>query len=280
MAKFTLKPTALCASAACIAVLSSAAAQNQTPIPDFSSNNAGWTGTGGMTAMPGSPAPVGQDPSRPLVGNIGRLPGQQPTFPYADLTDPNLTPFAREGLRRVNEAADAGFAMYSRESRCWDTGVPLYLNNPAQPTFFLQTPKEVTTIWQMDQQVRHIYLNVPHSRNPKPSWYGESVGHYEGGTLVVDTIGQNTQTFLDNFRTPHSDKLHVIERYRLVDNGNTLEAEVTIEDPVALVQPLHVVKHWRKVEGPMTESRCADGEMVNPFGQKTDPIPTAKTPDF
>jgi len=55
---------------------------------------------------------------------------------------------------------------------------------------------------------------------------------------------------------------------------------VTIEDPVAFVQPLHVVKHWRKVQGPMTESRCADGEMVNPFGQKTDPIPTAKTPDF
>src|SRR5205085_7704674 len=114
MGKFTLKLMALCASAACVAVLSSAAAQNQTPIPDFSTNNAGCTGMGGMTAMQGSPPPVGQDPSRPLVGNIGRLPGQQPTFPYAALTDPNLTPFAREGLRKVNQAADAGFAMYSR----------------------------------------------------------------------------------------------------------------------------------------------------------------------
>jgi hypothetical protein len=280
MATFTSKRVALCASLACIAALSSAAAQNQTLIPDFSSNNAGWTGMGGMTAMPGSPEPVGQHPSRPLIGNIGRLPGQQPTFPYADLTNPNLTPFAREGLRKVNEAADAGFAMYSRESRCWDTGVPLYLNNPAQPTFFLQSPKQVTMIWQMDQQVRRVYLNVPHTANPKPSWYGESVGHYEGDTLVVDTIGQNTRSFLDNFRTPHSDKLHVVERYRLVDNGNTLEAEVTIDDPVALVKPLHLVKHWRKVVGPMTESRCADGEMVNPFGQKTDPIPSTKTPDF
>jgi hypothetical protein len=188
MAKFILKRIGLCASAACVAVLSSAVAQNQTLIPDFSSNNVGWTGMGGMTAMPGSPAPVGQDPSRPLVGHIGRLPGQQPTFPYADLTNPNLAPFAREGLRKVNEAADAGFAMYSRESRCWDTGVPLYLNNPAQPTFFLQTPRDVTTVWQMDRQVRHIYLNVPRSVNPKPSWYGESVGHYEGDTLIVDTL--------------------------------------------------------------------------------------------
>ena len=265
-------------AAAFVSATEMASAQNA--VPDFSSNNAGWTGMGGMTAMPGSPAPVGQDPSRPLVGNIGRLPGQQPTFPYADLTNPNLTPFAREGLRRVNEAADAGFAMYSRESRCWHTGVPVYLNNPAQPTFFLQTPRQVTMIWQMDQQVRHVYLDVPHSANPKPSWYGESIGHYEGDTLVVDTIGQDTRTFIDNFRTPHSDRLHVVERYHLIDGGNTMEAEVTIEDPVSLIQPLHVVKHWRKVQGPMTESRCADGESVNPYGQKTDPLPTASRPDF
>src|SRR6266576_1837314 len=250
----------------------------QNAVPDFSSNNAGWTGMGCMVAMPGSPPPVAQDPSRPLVGN--NLPGQQPTFPYADLNNPNLTQFAKNGLRKVNEAADAGFAMYSRESRCWHTGVPVYLNNPAQPTFFLQTRKQVTMIWQMDQQVRHVYIDVPHSANPKRSWYGESIGHYEGDTLVVDTIGQDTRTFIDNFRTPHSDKLHVVERYHLIDGGNTMEAEVTIEDPVSLIQPLHVVKHWRKVQGPMTESRCADGESVNPYKQKTDPLPTASRPDF
>jgi len=261
-------------------VLPTEIASAQNAVPDFSSNNAGWTGMGGMTAMPGTPPPTGQDPSRPLVGNIGRQPGQQPTFPYADINNPNLTQFAKDGLRKVNQAADAGFAMYSRESRCWDTGVPVYLQNPAQPTFFLQTPKQVTMIWQMDQQVRRVYLNVPHSANPKPSWYGESVGHYEGEWLVVDTIGQNTRTFLDNFRTPHSDKLHVVERYHLIDDGKTMEAEVTIEDPVALIKPLHVVKRWRKVEGPMTESRCADGEMVNPYNQNTDRIPTASKPDF
>ena len=66
---------------------------------------------------------------------------------------------------------------------------------------------------------------------PKPSWYGKSIGHYEDGTLVVDTIGQNTKTFVDNYRTPHSEKLHVVERYRLVDDGKFLEAAVTIEIP-------------------------------------------------
>jgi hypothetical protein len=58
-----------------------------------------------------------------------------------------------------------------------------------------------------DQQVRRVWMNVPHTANPKPSWYGESVGHYEGDSLVVDTIGLNDRTFLDNFRTPHTEKL-------------------------------------------------------------------------
>ena len=113
---------------AALMILGAQAAFAQNATPDFSSNNTGWTGMGGMTAMPGSPEPTGQEPSRPLIGNIGRQPGQQPTFPYADLANQNLTPFAKESLKKVNEAADAGFAMYSLESRCWHTGVPLYLN--------------------------------------------------------------------------------------------------------------------------------------------------------
>jgi hypothetical protein len=173
-----------------------------------------------------------------------------------------------------------GLAMYSRESRCWATGVPTYLLNPGGPTFFVQTPEKVTMIWQMDHQVRHIYLDVPHSANPKPSWYGESVGHYEGDTLVVDTIGQNTETFVDNYRTPHSDKLHVVERFRLIEDGKGLEAEVTMEDPATFIRPVHVVHRWRRVQGPMIESTCAEGEISNPFNQDTEPVPTAAKPDF
>ena len=161
------------------------------------------------------------------------------------------------------------------------SGVPTYLLNPAQPTFFLQTPKKITMIWQMDQQVRHVYMDVPHSANPKPSWYGESVGHYEGDTLVIDTIGLNTKTFIDNYRTPHGDKLHVVERYRMIEDGKTLEASVTIEDPAALKQPLRVVHRWRKVTGPIIESRCADGESFNPFDtQRVEKMPVADKPDF
>jgi hypothetical protein len=154
-----------------------------------------------VVTIPGMPPPVSQDPERPLVPNGT---GRQSTFPYADLNNPNLTPFGREGLRKANVLADSGFAMYSRASRCWAVGVPVADNSVVQPIFFIQTQNEVTTINQGDAIVRHVYMNVPHSANPKPSWYGESVGHYEADTLVVDTIAQDTRTFVDNFRTPHS----------------------------------------------------------------------------
>ena len=80
-----------------------------------------------------------------------------------------------------------------------------------------------------NHQQRHIYLNVPHSKTVKPSWSGESVGYYEGDTLVVDTIGITTRTFVDDYQTPHTDKLHVVERYRLVDGGKGMEVRLHIE---------------------------------------------------
>ena len=260
--------------------LSSALAQDgaKTNVPDFSSNDSGWISIGtNWIAAPGSPPPVTDDPAHPYVPNNT---GKQPTFRVANIDNPNLTQFAKDELKKSNDEVLRGKAMYARESRCWATGVPTYLLNPAQPTFLLQTPAKVTMIWQMDHQVRHVYLNVPHSENPKPSWYGESVGHYEGDTLVVDTIGQNAKTFVDNYRTPHSEKLHVVERYRLVDDGKTLQADVTIEDPATFIKPLQVIHRWRRAQGPMRESSCAEGELVNPFQQDVESLPTADKPDF
>jgi hypothetical protein len=96
--------------------------------------------------------------------------------------------------------------------------------------------------------VRRIYLDVPHPESPKPSWNGESVGHYEGNTLVVDTIGLNDKTSVDNFCTPHSEKLHVIERYRLADGGKFLDTEILKDDPEVFLKPLHVTKRSPRVD--------------------------------
>jgi hypothetical protein len=246
--------------------------------PDFSANNAGWVSVGGeWTPLPGSPSPVTQDPAHRYVPNNT---GGQPTFRMADLSNPNLTRFAKDALKKANEEVLAGKPMWSRSSRCWATGVPAFLLTPAQPMFFVQTPQQVRMIAQHDNDVRRIYLNVPHSENPKPSWYGESVGHYEGDTLVIDTVGLNDKTFVDNFRTPHSDKLHVVERLRLVEGGRFLEAEVLIDDPAIFLKPLHVTKRSRRVEATLAEWRCAAGEMNNPFTQGADPLPIAEKAEF
>jgi hypothetical protein len=249
----------------------------QSP-PDFSAAKAGWVSVGGeWTPLPGSPPPVKQDPTyRYVPNNVGG----QPTFRIADLDNPNLTQFAKDSLKRTNDEVLAGKPMWSRSARCWATGVPAFLLTPAQPMFFIQTPQQVRMIAQHDSDVRRVYLNVPHSESLKPSWYGESVGYYEGDTLVIDTVGLNDKTFVDNFRTPHSEKLHVVERLRLVEGGRFLEAEVLIDDPAVFLKPLHVTKRSRRVEATLAEWRCAAGEMNNPFAKDADPLPIAEKSDF
>jgi hypothetical protein len=265
----------LLAGVFCIGV--APALPQQSP-PDFSANNAGWISVGGeWTPLPGSPSPVTQDPTHRYVPNNV---GGQPTFRIADVNNPNLTQFAKDQLKKANEEVLAGKPQWSRSSRCWATGVPAFLLTPAQPMFFVQTPQQVRMIAQHDNDVRRIYMNVPHSENPKPSWYGESVGHYEGDTLVIDTVGLNDKTFVDNFRTPHSDKLHVVERLRLIEGGRFLEAEVVIDDPAVFLKPLHVTKRSRRVDATLAEWRCAAGEMNNPFTEGADPLPVAEKAEF
>jgi hypothetical protein len=198
---------------ACAVLLSTGAAWAQDAaskkIPDFMADGFGWESGGGMTPVPGSPSPVTQDTRYEFVGNnTGRTPDgnySQPNWRHADLNNPNLTEFAKEGLRKANAMKEAGFSMYSRTARCLMPGVPVYNLSPGR-TFFLQTPEKVVMIWQRDQIHRTVWLNREHSKNPKPSWNGESVGHYEGDELVVTTVGQNTGSWSDQFRTPHGER--------------------------------------------------------------------------
>jgi hypothetical protein len=257
------------------AVVAPALAQ-ETP-PDFSANRAGWVSVGGeWSPLPDSPPAVKQDPARRYVPNNT---GGQPTFRMADIDNPNLTQFAKDSLKKSNDEVLAGKPMWSRSSRCWATG-PAFWLTPVQPMFFVQTSRQVLILAQHDNDVRRIYLNQPHSENPKPTWYGESVGRYEGDTLVVDTIGFNDKTFVDNFRTPHSEKLHMTERFRLVEGGKFLETEIVMDDPEVFLRPLHVTKRARRVEATIAEWRCAAGEMNNPFTAGADPLPVAEKPDF
>jgi len=119
-------------------------------------------------------------------------------------------------------------------------------------------------------------LNEPHSANVKPSWLGESVGHYEGDTLVVDTIGLNTKTVVDSFRTPHTEKLHVVERWHLIDGGNMLEVNITVDDPDTFHRPWQTYQRYQRGLRPLAEFICAENNQ-NLFDYH---MPVADKPDF
>jgi hypothetical protein len=82
----------------------------------------------------------------------------------------------------------------------------------------LQQPHQITFLYDYSYEIRHVRMNEPHPAHVTPSWYGDSVGRYEGDTLVIDTVGIRTDrpfAMLDFFGTPYTKALHVVERYRL-----------------------------------------------------------------
>jgi hypothetical protein len=115
-------------------------------------------------------------------------------------------------------------------------------------------------------------LRVPQSAKPKPSWYGESIGHYEGDELVVDTIGVNDKTYVDNYRTPHTDRIHVVERFNLIEGGSKLQSLVTVTDPGAFKMTWSGLQRWRRLtDRPMVENLCAENN-ADFFGYDAHPI--------
>ena len=237
-----------------------AQAPGKDAIPALASISFAWLAVGAdwRAPPPGSGhGPMKQDPAYPFHGNLDG-PGQV-TIRLGDTKDPVLKPWAAAQMLASNEEAISGKRQvpFTAQGRCYPGGVPGQLLYPAEPFYFIQTPKEVWMIWQRDHMVRRIYLTDKHSDNVKPSWFGESIGHYENGdTLVVDTIGLSTKTsFIDNFRTPHSLKEHVVERFRLPADGKTLEVAVTVEDPDTFNEPLHLRQGLAQGEQPDAGNR-------------------------
>ena len=272
----------VCAAAVVSTALAADAAEQAAAVPNFGPNS----DTAWIPARPAGddfippesgPGPVMSEKDHPYVPN-----GQgKVSYRIADLSNPILQPWAAERMKQPNEDVRAGKVPFTADSRCWPGGVPGFdIYARVRPIYFLQTPKDVTIIEESDMQVRHIYLNVPHSANPKPSWYGESVGHYEGDELVVDTIGLNDKTFVDSYRTPHTTKMHVVERFKMLDGGKILQASITVDDPGAFTMPWSALQRWkRREEGPIIELICAENP-TDYFHNEAGPIPRAEKPDF
>jgi hypothetical protein len=274
---------AYCIAACAMYTHAGAQAPAKGGIPNLASSSFAWLAAGAEWRDPpaGLRGPIRNDPDHPFHGNNDG-PGQV-TPRIGNYKDPVLKPWAAAQMRASNEEVLSGKRglPFAAQALCYPGGVPGQLLYPAEPFYFIQTPKQVWMIWQRDHMVRRIYLTDKHSNNVKPSWFGESIGRYENGdTLIVDTIGLSTKnSYIDNYRTPHTEKLHVVERFKLSGDGRMLEALVTVEDPDTFNEPLHMVQRWRKVDNPLLETVCAENN-ADYFNRNLFPIPEARKPDF
>ena len=241
-----------------------------------------------LDPLPGSGhGPIKTDPRYPYnsqIQNGGLFRGGELTVAIVDTHDPVLKPWAAKQMQESNEELLSGKRKlhFVAQSRCWPGGVPgqdLFL----EPLYFVQIPKQVLMVWQRNNWVRHVFLQDKHSPDVKPSWFGESIGHYEGGdTFVVDTIGiaGGPLHFIDNFHTPHTDKLHVVERFTVSADAKKLSVVIRVEDPDTFNAPLTLVDNWRRNDVAISESVCAEDGGVDHFGLNLYPYPQASKPDF
>jgi hypothetical protein len=268
---------------AAVTGLGAAATSSSAEAPNFMGDrNTAWvpdrTTGDDFLPPPNGPGPVMSRKDHPYVPNG---PGRQPTYRIADLTNPILKPWAAEQMKKANDEVLAGKVPYIAREHCWPAGVPGFtVLTRVQPIHFIQTPTRVLIFNELNAEVRRIDLDVPHSAKPKFSWYGESVGHYEGDELVVDTIGISDKSYVDNYRTPHTDQIHVVERFSLIEGGSKLESLVTVSDPGAFNMPWSGLQRWRRLtDRPMLENLCAENNL-DPFGYDRYPVPQAAKPDF
>jgi hypothetical protein len=146
-----------------------------------------------------------------------------------------LQPWAREiANKRLQDAKD-GHPFAHTKARCLPAGLPKSMDPPnSLPMQILINPGQITILFEEFNDFRIIHMGGKHPA-PKeldPTFFGHSIGHWEGKTLVVDSVGFNTETTIDSFGMPHSEDMHVIERIRRT-GPDTLEDLITIEDPKA-----------------------------------------------
>jgi hypothetical protein len=179
-------------------------------------------------------------------------------------------------------------------------------------TQILQQRDQIVILYNYGHQIRHIHLNQPHPAQVTPSWYGDSVGHFEGDTLVVDTVGVKVGPFsmIDRFGTPYTEAMHLIERFRLIDietanaamarnerengriepdggggrpdpndKGKALQISFTVEDPNVFTALWSATVTYRRNIQSWNERPCA--ENLHNYGVADDPkVPMAETTDF
>ena len=269
------------------------------PIPDFSGV---WSHPflTGFEPPASGPGPITNRSRRPDgIGNFQQLVG--------DYANPILKPDAARIVKEHGELSLAGKDYPTPSNQCWPGGIPYVFWDFLVQIF--QRPDHITIAYRHGNEVRRVRMNDSHPARVTPSWYGDSVGHYEGDALVIDTIGikRGPYAMLDMYGTPFSDKLHVVERYRLVDyaeaadaiarnakenlhagagwdfdpkyRGKVLQLLFTVEDRDEFTMPWTATITYRPSIDPWTELICAENQREY-YNNRDSRIPTAEKPDF
>lgn len=221
-----------------------------------------------------SPAPAGSAPPNPDPKNFEGVWWLQ-GYEYLIGPEPGVAPPLKPEYMRILErrirAKNKGEPEADASTQCLPHGMPRLMESP-YPIEIVQTPGKLTFLHEVAHNVRHIYLNRQHPKNVKLSYLGDSVARWEGDTLIVDTIGLNDKTFIDDEGSSHSTQEHTIERYRKIDGGSKLELTMTVEDPVTLEHPYSYkrIYHWRPDIRPQ-EYVCEENNRNAPVNGITSP---------
>jgi hypothetical protein len=260
--------------------------------------------------MPSGPQPLRNLSRRPDgTAEAGKLVG--------DYRNPILTPEAAAVVKQKGELATAGKGFPNAQDQCRAIAPPF--TSAMQLGFSMLPAKEgnITIIYDQNANVRHIRMNAAHPAKLAPTPMGDSIGRWDGDTLVIDTVGVKVDRFssVDRFGTPQSEAMHVVERYRLIDgavakaqqskyetsegtvggggrngggrdagyNPDTslkgLQLDVTMEDPKVFKAPFTARVTYRRVVTQWTESVCADNPMEH-YKDEWIGLPKADRPDF
>ncbi len=180
-----------------------------------------------------APAPRGAD-GRPDLSGVW-APNTRALQDLAADMKPGEVPYQPWAEQLVKERANGARGKDDPAAHCIP-GMPKLIVLP-YPYKIAQLPGVTIILYEGFTTFRQIFTDgraLP--KDPQPSWLGYSVGKWDGDTFVVDTIGINERTWMDNAGRPHSDALHTIERYRRRDFG-TMDVTLTIDDPKAYTRP-------------------------------------------
>ena len=215
------------------------------------------------SAEPGK-VPAGRD----LTGIWNALRGNYDVASFSK-GDPPMTPWGEEQFKKAKPSQGPRGVTLDRTTdmvyQCFPPGMP-YIYLQLFPLQIVQTPTEVIELFEYDHTVRHIFIDGrKHPADITPTYNGDSIGYWEGNTLVVDTVGLNGKLWLDRVGHPDSDQMHIVERIQRVDD-QTLQVDFTFDDPKSYIQPWTAMMRFRlHPDWNVIEDVCEDNRAFDNF---------------